>query len=338
MLRALMQTWPGRERWLVLGGTPVYLLLFMWTFVIRTPGHAYAGPLPPLTEQDQAVRDALERHVRVLSDSIGERNQGAYQALLRASAYLAGALAEAGYPVDTLAFRVGPHWYYNLEVTVPGTSAEESIVVGAHYDTAEGTPGADDNASGTAALLELARQFAGARPARTIRFVCFPNEEPPFFATEQMGSWVYAARAAARGDRIPAMISLESIGYYSTAPKSQRYPFPFNLFYPDRGDFIAFVGNLGSRRLMRDAIAAFRQAVPFPSQGAAVPAWIPGVSWSDHQSFWLHGYRAIMITDTAPFRNPNYHQPGDTADRLDFDRMARVVGGLAAVIQRLAGS
>ena len=339
MLRGLTETWPGRERWLVLGAIPIYLLVLMGVFVIRTPGRAYDGPLAPLTDQEQALRDALERHVRMLSDTIGERHAGTYPALVGARDYLANELARAGFAVDTQAFVVEGQWYHNLEATVPGSSrAEESIVVGAHYDTAEGTPGADDNATGAAALLELARQLAGARPARTLRFVFFPNEEPPFFATDQMGSWAYAARAAARGDRIPAMISLESIGFYSTAAGSQRYPFPFSLFYPDRGDFIAFVGNLDSRGLMRDAIGAFRRSVRFPSQGAAAPAWIPGISWSDHQSFWLHGYQAIMISDTAPFRNPHYHQPGDTADRLDFERMARVVAGLLTVIEQLAGS
>ncbi len=337
LVRAVMETWPGRGRWFTLGSAPLYLLILMWAFVIRTPGRSYAGPLPPLSDPERSLQDALQRHVWMLSDSIGERHEGAYRRLLRATAYIAGELARSGYRVDSLAFQVGQRWYYNLEVSVPGARrAQESVVVGAHYDTVEGTPGADDDASGTAALLELARRFAGARPERTVRFVFFPNEEPPFFATQRMGSWHYAARAAARGDRIPAMLSLETIGYYSTAPKSQRYPFPLSLFYPDRGDFIGFVGNLDSRGLMRDAIGAFRQNAQFPSQGAAAPALIPGVSWSDHQSFWLHGYQAIMISDTAPFRNPNYHQLGDTADRLDFERMARVVAGLVAVIQHLA--
>lgn len=337
--RALVETWPGWIRWLALGATPIYLLLLLWLFVIRTPGRAYDGPLPPLSDDQRALRDALERHVRVLSDSIGQRHEGSYRALQRASSYLSAQLAQMGYQVDTLAFQVGQRWYYDLEARVPGTRlAGESIVVGAHYDTVEDTPGADDNASGTAAVLELARQFIGARPARTIRFVLFPNEEPPFFATSHMGSWHYAARAADRGDRIVAMMALETIGYYSTQPGSQRYPFPFSFFYPHRGDFIAFVGNLASRGLMREAIDTFRQAVRFPSQGAAAPGLIPGVSWSDHQSFWLHGYRAIMISDTAPFRNRNYHQSGDTADTLDYDRMARVVSGLRAVIEHLAGS
>lgn len=337
LVRGVIQTWPSRTRWLVLGAVPVYLLLLMWAFVIRMPGASHEGPLPVLSAEDSTLRVALERHVRVLSQEIGDRNEGAYGALLAAASYVGRTLAEAGYAIDTLAFEVGRRRYYNLEVTIAGASrAGESVIVGAHYDTAELTPGADDNASGTAALLELARQFAGAKPARTLKLVFFPNEEPPFFATQRMGSWAYAARAARQRENIVAMISLETVGYYSTEPGSQRYPFPFSLFYPDVGDFIGFVGNLDSRALVTQAISAFRESTRFPSQGAAAPALIPGVSWSDHQSFWQHGYRGIMITDTAPFRNPNYHLPGDVADRLDFDRMARVVSGLATVIQTLA--
>ncbi len=337
LIRVLAETWTGPARWAVLGGVPLYLFLLLWAFVIRMPGRSHAGPLPTLSPEEQPLRDSLQRHVNVLAQEIGERHEGSYPALLRAAAYVQRALAGAGYTVDTLAFDVGGRRYVNLRVTIPGTRrADEQVIIGAHYDTAEGTPGADDNASGTAALIELARRFAGARPARTLEFVFFPNEEPPFFATQRMGSWQYAARARAAGDRVTAMISLETIGYYSTDPGSQRYPFPFNLFYPDRGDFIGFVGNLDSRSLVHRAIAAFRTHYPFPSQGVASPAFIPGVSWSDHQSFWQHGYQAIMISDTAPFRNPNYHRSSDTADRLDFDRMTRVVSGLVKVIETLA--
>ena len=189
-----------------------------------------------------------------------------------------------------------------------------------------------------AGVLELARSFAGKPASRTIRFVFFGTEEPPSFPTGAMGSRHYADAARARGDRIVAMLSIESIGYYSTEPGSQRYPFPLNLLYPDVGDFIGFVSNLKSGPLVRRAIATFRSAVPFPTQGAAVPSWVPGVWWSDHWSFWRQGYQAIMITDTAPFRNPFYHTSQDTPDKLDYGRMARVVDGLEAVVSDLAGS
>jgi Zn-dependent M28 family amino/carboxypeptidase len=152
-----------------------------------------------------------------------------------------------------------------------------------------------------------------------------------------MGSRHYADEARARADRIVAMLSIESIGYYNSEPGSQRYPFPLNLLYPDLGDFIGFVSNLRSGPLVRRAIARFRSAVQFPTEGAAVPSWVPGVWWSDHWSFWRQGYQAIMITDTAPFRNPFYHTPQDTPDKLDYGRIARVVDGLEAVVSDLAG-
>ena len=183
----------------------------------------------------------------------------------------------------------------------------------------------------------MARHLAGADPpARTIRAVFFATEEPPFFATEWMGSAVYAREAAARDERIVAMLSLETIGYYDASPGSQKYPPPFAFFYPDRGDFVGFVSAISSGALVRRALASFRHAASFPSEGAAAPAWISGVGWSDHMPFWAHGYQAIMITDTAPFRNPYYHTPYDTADKLDFDRMARVVRGVIAVVEDLA--
>jgi Zn-dependent M28 family amino/carboxypeptidase len=188
----------------------------------------------------------------------------------------------------------------NIEVTLPGTSrAGEIVVIGAHYDTVKGCPGANDNATGVAALLELARRFASRRHVRTLKFVAFVNEEPPFFRTASMGSMVYANAAKARGDRIFGMLALETIGYYSDVPGSQRYPAAVGRFYPNVGNFIGFVSNLRSAQLLMTARRAFRERTAFPVQAAAVPAAIPGVGWSDHWSFWQAGYRAMMVTDTA---------------------------------------
>lgn len=338
-IRGLATTWSGAARWVAPAALPIYTLTFVWALVVRMPGSPYSGPAPPLDPSGIALRRNLQLHVYMLADSIGERSIKTPGSVSRAVQYLATTLSEFGYEVDSLPYIAGPARtrHYNLEVTLPGSAAEPSLVLGAHYDTAEDTPGADDNSSGVAALLELARRFQGSQPRRTIRFVFFSTEEPPFFGTRQMGSWHYASRAAARNERMQGMISIETIGYYSDEPGSQSYPPPFNLFYPNRGDFIAFVGNLDSGDFLRRVIGVFRDHATLPSHGAASPAFIPGVSWSDHQSFWLHGYRAIMISDTAPFRNPYYHSPEDTPSRLDFDRMARVVEGLAAVVAELAG-
>jgi hypothetical protein len=337
-VRALATLPSGLARWAAIAILPVYSLALIWAFAIRMPGTPFAASPPPLDSAQLALKANLERHVAVLADSIGERSFRTPASTLEAAAYIARTLAEFGYRVDTMAYTAGPNRtvHYNLEARVPGSRELPDLVVGAHYDTAEETPGADYNASGTAALLELARLFRNFAPGRTVRFVFFSTEEPPFFGTRQMGSWHYAARAAARKEPLYGMISIETIGYYSDDPGSQSYPPPFALFYPDRGDFIAFVSNLDSGGLLRRAIGVFRRHATIPSHGAASPAFIPGISWSDHQSFWLHGYRAIMISDTAPFRNPYYHSPEDKPARLDFERMTRVVDGLAAVLADLA--
>lgn len=201
---------------------------------------------------------------------------------------------------------------WNIETELPGASPE-IVLIGAHYDSVFGAPGANDNGSGVAALLALARRLAGKPNEQTLRLVAFVNEEPGYFQTGKMGSFVYPGRCRQRGDRISAMISLETIGYFSNEPGSQRYPaLGLGLIYPRAGNFIGFVSNVGSRSLLRDALGEFRRQAQIPSEGAALPAMVPGVGWSDQWSFWRHGYPGIMVTDTAPFRYPHYHKASDT--------------------------
>lgn len=322
---------------IALAGILPLLFLIIWLFTVRMPGPAFTGPLPPLTPNQQQLRIALETHVRALAQDIGVRSDETYANVQRAAAYIERTLRGLGYDVVSQEYSVDNRVYRNLEATLRGTSRpQEVVVLGAHYDTAEGAPGADDNASGVAGVLELARVFANERQSRTVRFVLFPNEEPPSFPTADMGSRHYATTARERNDQIVAMVSVESIGYYDTEKGSQRYPFPLNFAYPDVGNFIGFVSNLKSRSLLHRAIAAFRAHATMPTQGAAAPSWVPGVWWSDHWSFWREGYEAIMISDTAPYRNPFYHTPEDTADKLDYDRMARVVHGLTHVVRAIA--
>ena len=211
---------------------------------------------------------------------------------------------------------------------------EAKVVVGAHYDTVPGSPGADDNASAVAALIELAGMLG--REGLPIRFVAFANEELPYFMGPDMGSWVSAKRSRDRGEKLSAMLSLEMLGYYSDRPGSQRYPPPLGLFYPDRANFIAFVGDLGAFALVRKSVAAFRKHSTFPSEWLAGPSFIPGVTHSDHWSFRNLGFPAIMVTDTAYNRNPHYHQASDTPDTLDYARMSQVTLGLAAMLKELA--
>jgi Zn-dependent M28 family amino/carboxypeptidase len=278
----------------------------------------------------------LRRDVAMLAEEIGPRHAWRPAALERAARYLEGELAQAGCAPARRPYLVGGQEFANLEVELAG--GEEIALVGAHYDTVAGgaCPGANDNGSGVAALLALARRFAHARPGRTLRFVLFVNEEPPFSFGETMGSRVYARRARERGERVAAMLSLETLGYYTDEPRSQRYPPLLAPFYPSTGSFLAFVGNLRSRALVKEALAAFRRASPLPARGATLPAWLPGVGWSDHWSFWREGWKAAMVTDTAFYRYPWYHQDGDTLERLDLERLAQAVLGLEAVVARLA--
>ena len=313
------------------------VFLVIWLFTVRMPGPAFTGPLPPLTPNQEQLRAELRRHVTALAHEIGVRSDQRYGNVQRAAAYIERTLTALGYSIVSQEFTADNRAYRNLEATLRGTNRpQEVVVLGAHYDTAREAPGADDNASGVAGVLALARVFAQQRQTRSIRFVFFPNEEPPSFPTADMGSRHYATDARARSDQITAMLSIESIGYFDTEKGSQRYPFPLNLAYPNTGDFIGFVSNLRSRSLLHRAIGAFRAHATLPTQGAAAPSWVPGVWWSDHWSFWREGYEAIMITDTAPYRYPFYHTPEDTPDKLDYDRMARVVHGLPDVVRAIA--
>ena len=205
-----------------------------------------------------------------------------------------------------------------------------NVVVGAHYDTVPGSPGADDNASGVAVLIELARL------GLPVRCVAFANEELPYSHGEEMGSFVYARRARESDERIAAMFSLEMLGCYSDDPGSQRYPPVIGWFYPDRANFIAFVGDLGAWRVVRRAHALFRKHSDFPSESLAAPAFVPGITRSDHWSFRRHGYPALMVTDTAFNRYAHYHRPSDTPEKLDYERMAQVTLGLAGMLEELA--
>jgi len=322
---------------IAIAGILPLLFIVIWLFTVKMPGPAFTGSLPPLTPNQEQLSIELRRHVTALAYDIGVRSDQQYPNVQRAAAYIERTLAALGYQVVSEEYTMGNRTYRNLEATLRGTNRpQEVVILGAHYDTAREAPGADDNASGVAGVLALARIFAAERQTRSVRFVLFPNEEPPWFPTADMGSRQYATAARARNDQIVAMLSIESIGYYDTEKGTQRYPFPLNLAYPNVGDFIGFVSNLKSRSLLHRAIGAFRAHATLPTQGAAAPSWVPGVWWSDHWSFWREGYPAIMITDTAPYRNPFYHTPQDTPDKLDYDRMARVVHGLTHVVRALA--
>jgi len=311
------------------------VFLLLWWIGMRMPGKNILAPAP-LSAADIALRAELVADVQTLAGEIGERNMQRYPQLTAAADFIEASFSRAGLQPRRDTYELQGRACHNIETEIRG-ARPEIVVIGAHYDSVFGSPGANDNASGVAALLALARRFAGKPTGQTLRFVAFVNEEPFFFQTEQMGSFVYASRCKARGDQISGMISLETIGYFSDAPRSQIYPSPgLSLFYPTRGNFIGFVGNVGSRALLRRTISLFRQQAKLPSEGAALPSFIPGVAWSDQWSFWQHGYSAIMITDTALFRYPHYHSSTDTPDKLEYDRFALVVSGLEKTIAELS--
>ncbi len=307
--------------------------------MVLVPGSSYEGEVRLTGEGEVELAGQLEADVRMLAEEIGERNVFHPERLQRAVAFIERELAAVGLEAERQTYEVRGVASHNIEAELEGSERpEEIIIIGAHYDSVLGSPGANDNGSGVAALLALARRFAEADPARSLRFVFFVNEEPPFFLSPEMGSVVYAGRSAEHGEDIRGMVSLETIGYYDDQPKSQTYPIGMlDWIYPDQGDFIAFVSNLRSRSLLRAAVGAFREETRIPSEGASLPGFIPGVGWSDHWAFWQEGYSAIMLTDTAPFRYPYYHTAEDTWDRLDYERLALVVRGFEPVVEHLAG-
>jgi Zn-dependent M28 family amino/carboxypeptidase len=311
--------------------------LSVWVFrMTQMPLRSYALPLPPLSGEQAGIRDRLAAHVKYLSQTIGERNLSRPGTLPATADYLRRNLEQVGYAVTEQTFQVDGQTVSNLEAILAGNASTETIVVGAHYDTAAGAPGANDNGSGVAGVLELARLLRGSKLRKTVRLVLFVNEEPPYFQTDDMGSVAYARQLRKDHIAVSAMFSLETIGYYSDVPSSQKYPALLGLFYPNRGNFVGFVANPESRELVRRAVRTFRQSANFPSEGIAAPAAWPGIGWSDQWSFWQQQFPAIMITDTAPFRYRYYHTPGDTTDHVDFDKMARVVDGIHQVVESLA--
>lgn len=295
-----------------------------------------------LAPAEVTLREELRADVQKLAGEIGERNMWHYTQLSAAADFIEDSFSRAGLRPRPDSYQMRGQACHNIEAEIPGAQAAAAsrpppiILIGAHYDSVFGSPGANDNGSGVAAMLALARRFAGKTTKHTLRFVAFVNEEPPYFLGGDMGSFVYASRCKARGDKISAMISLETIGYFSDAPHSQTYPSPgLGIFYPKVGNFIGFVSNIHSRTLLRRVVALFRKHSKVPSEGAALPSFIPGVSWSDQWSFWRHGYPGIMVTDTAPFRYPYYHSAKDTPDKLDYDRFTLVVSGMEKVIEDL---
>ena len=287
----------------------------------------------------QQLQERLQDHVVKLAGEIGERNLWHPANLADAADYIAQYWATLGSVVHRQEYISRGLEVANLEIEFTGTRyPDEIVIIGAHYDSVINSPGANDNGSGVAAMLEITRVLHDMSPARTMRFVAFTNEEPPFYRTGEMGSMVYARECKNRKENIVAMLCLETLGYYSDQPKSQHYPFPLGILYPDTANFIGIVGNTKGRQLVRRLKKSFQTHSSFPVQSIAAPDLLPGIGWSDHWSFWQHGYPGVMVTDTALYRYDHYHTGADTPDRLTYAEFAEVVEGLCLVVADLGGN
>jgi Zn-dependent M28 family amino/carboxypeptidase len=278
----------------------------------------------------------LEAHVRRLSETFVPRDEEHPENLDRAAAYIRKELEAAGGRMEVQPFEVCGKAYQNV-IARFGPETRERIVVGAHYDAAGPYPGADDNASGVAGLIELAR-LLGKAPLKTqVEMVAYSLEEPPHFASSTMGSAYHAASLRKQGVPLRAMICLEMIGYYTDAPRSQRFPTAaLKPFYPSTGNFITVAGKLGQGSLVRRVKKSMQGAAsPLGVESISAPASLPGIDFSDHRNYWAAGYPAVMITDTAFYRNDNYHTRSDTPETLDYRRMSMVVRGLRAAVVEL---
>lgn len=284
---------------------------------------------------DQDLPKRLENTVRVLSEEIGPRNYASYKNLNKAADFIKSTFQEIGYKPEEWAYEVEGRTYRNIVAGAKKNFTGEYIVLGVHYDSYF-NPGADDNASGIAGLLELARLLKRSDLNVPVMFVAFTNEEPPFFMTGQMGSSVFVRVLKESSVKVKAAVILEMIGYYSQGLFSQRYLPLLGPFYPNKADFIAIVGNFASRQIVDFIRNDFKQHKYFSAEALTSPGFVPGINFSDHWSFWQEGYPAVMITDTAYLRNKNYHAMTDLATTLNYEKMAKVVWGLKESIIRLS--
>lgn len=306
---------------------------FMWPFS-RDARH-FDTPV------DQELADRLITHVDVLSDVIGVRHLDKPGTMEGASAYIEQQFSRMGFSVEKECYEIGSHSTHNLIAQIPGVRrASEIIILGAHYDTVWDSPGADDNASAVAVLIEVARLLKDHQSARTIRFVAFTCEEAPYFNLGQMGSQHHARQSRSRGDNIAGMLCLEMMGYYRDEPGSQTLPPGIPRWatwaFPSTANFLGAIGNPMSWKLCWQFRRGFKRATRFPLFSVCLPEKIQEIRRSDNSSFWDCGYPALMLTDTSFLRSPHYHQPSDTPDTLNYSRMSHVTAGVAEAVRRLA--
>lgn len=314
-------------------------LAFLWWLMIAMPGNPRKR-IPGLTEEEKRIKQELQNDLKYLA-GLGPKHIDRRGQLHEAENWIFRNFKEAGLEPEKQQFQSDEETVANVETEIPGdTRSNEVIVIGAHYDTVVGSPGANDNGSGVVALLALARRLSRISPQRTVRLVAFVNEEHPFSKPDQkgtqMGSVQYARRCRIRNEYVRAMITLETIGYYTVEPNTQRFPSFLKYIFPDTGNFVAVISNIGSRWLAHSIVKSYRQKGTAPTLGVVLPTLIKGITRSDHSSFWHEGYPGVMITDTANFRYPFYHSSQDTVDKIEFDTFSRVVYSTQQAIEDLA--
>jgi Zn-dependent M28 family amino/carboxypeptidase len=286
------------------------------------------------------MADYLRQVVTMLASEIGVRSFQDPERLDKTASYISDQFTSVGCQVTRQSFVFQGHTYYNIIAELRGdVSPETLLIVGAHYDAVRTTPGADDNASGVAGLLGMARELAGTLMVKTVRFVAFALEEWPVYRSRNMASFHYAKSLHENNERVDGMICLEMIGYFCDREDCQHFPFPFmSRMFPKTGNFIAMVGNMRSKAFTVRISGSFKKATDLPVITLNAPAIMIGIDFSDHWSFGKFGYQALMVTDTAFYRNPHYHAPTDLPETLDYERMANVVEGLTAAIREWGGS
>ncbi|MDO9383209.1 MAG: M28 family peptidase [Hyphomicrobiaceae bacterium] len=313
------------------------LTLVLGIYGLWVPGRSFSGQAPALTAPERELAGRLKAHITAIASVPHNTRRPA--ALERSAAAVEAAFRSMGYEPQKQVYESDGVSVRNIWVTIEPAGGDDvaAVVVGGHYDSAGDAPGANDNASGTAATIELARLLKGYKPARTrIYLVAFVNEESPYWGTQDQGAARFADLLLQKGERVRGMLSLETLGWFNDEPGSQTYPKPFNWIYPDIGNFVAIVGMPGSRSWLHEVIAPFRHSATVPSIGGIAPSSIPGIAWSDHAPFADRGIPALMLTDTAPFRYPHYHRTSDTPDKVDVETLARITTALDKTLRELA--
>jgi len=317
---------------LLLAILSVAFLFFSYWYMMECEGNWRGEPLEKKMRTELVeIKKSIESDIEYLQN-LGPRNsenETNYKQLRQCEEWIRQRWESQGYVVKKHTFLIREREYSNLEIEIKGfTQPSEIIIISAQYDTLPDSPGANNNGSGIAILFQLSHLLRKHHPERTLRLLNFVNEEDPFFGTEMMGSFHYAKRCRQQGGDIRVMLSLDALGVYKDEPGSQRLPFPFSLFYPDRGNFLAFIGNLASRKYMIETTKGFKKGSSFPIQAGVAPEWAKGAAWSDHSSFWKFGYPGIMVTDTGGFRSAYHTTKEDTIEKLNFEAMSRIVIGI----------